>query len=254
VSAALGGQLFAFGAAFLGSTVESVEALTIVLAVGLTRGWRAPLYGTVTALVLLAALVLAFGQLITRTVPESTLKLVVGTLILLFGLRWLHKAILRSAGVIALHDEEEEFEETVGELKADKPAARFDWAGYVIALKGVFLEGLEVAFIVFAVGANSKSLFVATIGGVAAMIVVAIAGLFVRHPLAKVPENTLKYSVGLILASLGTFWAAEGMGVSWPLDFVSIFGLAAIYFGASQWAVAINRRYADPRITTPVTA
>jgi Ca2+/H+ antiporter, TMEM165/GDT1 family len=250
----VGAQLFAFGAAFLGSTVESVEALTIVLAVGLTRGWRAPLYGTLTALVLLAALVLAFGELITTTVPESTLKLVVGTLILLFGLRWLHKAVLRSAGVIAMHDEAEEFEETLSELAADKRAARFDWAGFVIALKGVFLEGLEVAFIVFAVGANSKNLFVATLGGVAAMIVVAIAGLFVRHPLARVPENTLKYSVGLILASLGTFWAAEGMGVAWPLDFVSIFGLAVIFFVASQWAVVINRRYTDPNLRSQVPA
>ncbi len=250
----MGGQLLAFGAAFLGSTVESVEALTIVLAVGLTRGWRAPLYGTVTALVLLAVLVLAFGELITKTVPESTLKLVVGTLILLFGLRWLHKAVLRSAGVIPMHDEEEEFEETISELAADKPAAKFDWAGFVIALKGVFLEGMEVAFIVFAVGANSKSLFVATLGGVAAMIVVAIAGLFVRHPLARVPENTLKYSVGLILASLGTFWAAEGMGVSWPLDFASIFGLAVIFFAASQGAVSLNRHYADPQLSAQVTA
>jgi uncharacterized membrane protein len=250
----VGGQLFAFGAAFLGSTVESVEALTIVLAVGLTRGWRAPLYGTVAALVLLAALVLVFGELITKTVPESTLKLVVGTLILLFGLRWLHKAVLRSAGVIPMHDEEEAFEETVSELAEDRPSAKFDWVGFVIALKGVFLEGLEVAFIVFAVGANSKSLFVATLGGVAAMIVVAVAGLFLRHPLAMVPENTLKYSVGLILSSLGTFWAAEGMGVSWPLDFISILGLAAIFFGASQAAVSLNRRYADPLLSAPTPA
>lgn len=241
----MGGQLFSFGAAFLGSAVESVEALTIVLAVGLTRGWRAPLYGTVAALVLLGALVLAFGQLITSTVPETTLKLVVGTLILLFGLRWLHKAVLRSAGVIAMHDEEEEFEDAVEGLSGDRPRARFDWTAFVIALKGVFLEGLEVAFIVFAVGASSKSLVVATLGGVSAMVVVAAAGLLVRRPLARVPENTLKYSVGLILASLGTFWAAEGMGVSWPLDFVSIFGLALIYFGASQAAVAFNHRYAD---------
>ncbi len=244
----MGGQLFSFGAAFLGSAVESVEALTIVLAVGLTRGWRAPLYGTVAALVLLGVLVLAFGQLITSTVPETTLKLVVGTLILLFGLRWLHKAVLRSAGVIAMHDEEEEFEETIDGMSGDRPRVRFDWTAFVIALKGVFLEGLEVAFIVFAVGANSKSLVVATLGGVSAMVVVAGAGLVVRQPLARVPENTLKYSVGLILASLGTFWAAEGMGVSWPLDFVSIFGLALIYFGASQAAVAVNRRYVDAGI------
>jgi uncharacterized membrane protein len=152
-----------------------------------------------------------------------------------------------------MHDEEEEFEETISELAADRRTARFDWAGFVIAVKGVFLEGLEVAFIVFAVGANSKSLFVATLGGVAAMIVVAIAGVFVRKPLASVPENTLKYSVGLILSSLGTFWAAEGMGVSWPLDFVSIFGLGVIFLAASQGAVSLNRRYADPRLAAPVT-
>lgn len=247
-------QLFSFGAAFLGSSVESVEALTIVLAVGLTRGWRAPLYGTVSALLVLAALVLAFGQLITSRVPETTLKLVVGTLILLFGLRWLHKAVLRSAGVIPLHDEEEEYEETIRELDEEQrmakaaKAKRFDWTGFVISFKGVFLEGLEVAFIVFAVGANSRSLPAAALGGIVAMIVVAAAGLVVRHPLARVPENTLKYAVGLILASLGTFWAAEGMGVSWPLDFGSIFALAAVYFAASRLAVGLNQRYAAPAV------
>src|SRR5258708_5696465 len=140
----MGGQLFSFGAAFLGSAVESVEALTIVLAVGLTRGWRAPLYGTVAALVLLVALVLAFGQLITRTVPESTLKLVVGTLILLFGLRWLHKAVLRSAGVIAMYNEGDESAGPVAGRWGDPPRTQLDWIAFVIALKGVFLEGLEV--------------------------------------------------------------------------------------------------------------
>jgi len=240
------GQLLSFGTAFLGSLVESVEALTIVLAVGLTRGWRAPLYGTVSALVVLAALVLAFGQLITSRVPESTLKLVVGTLILLFGLRWLHKAVLRYAGVIAMHDEEEAYEETVEELGGQAARAKFDWTGAIIAFKGVFLEGLEVAFIVFAVGASSKSLPIATAGGITAMVAVAAAGLVVRHPLARVPENTLKYAVGLILASLGTFWAVEGMGLSWPLDFVSIFGLAVIYFLSSRLAVSLTQRHASP--------
>ena len=247
-------QLFTFGAAFLGSAVESVEALTIVLAVGLTRGWRAPLYGTVSALVVLGVLVLAFGELITKRVPESTLKLVIGTLILLFGLRWLHKAVLRSAGVIAMHDEEASYEETISELGAQAPRAKFDWTGGVIAFKGVFLEGLEVVFIVFAVGANSKNLPIATAGGISAMIVVAAAGLVVRHPLAKVPENTLKYAVGLILASLGTFWAAEGMGVTWPLDFGSIFVLALVYFLASRLAVVLNQRYAPAATTAGVVA
>ncbi|HEV3231797.1 MAG TPA: hypothetical protein VG245_06055 [Candidatus Dormibacteraeota bacterium] len=233
-----------FGTAFLGSAVESVEALTIVLAVGLTRGWRYPLYGAAAALATLVVLVAAFGQLITSRVPESTLKLVIGTLILLFGLRWLHKAVLRSAGVIELHDEAAEFEETVHELEA--APARSDWLGFTIAFKGVFLEGVEVAFIVFAVGANSRNLPVAALGGVAAMAVVAVAGTVVRHPLAMVPENTLKYAVGVILSSLGTFWAGEGMGVVWPLDFVSIAALAALYYLASRTALTLIARL--PRV------
>lgn len=233
-------QLFVFGAAFLGSAVESTEALTIVLAVGLTRGWRSPLYGTVAALAALAVLVVVFGQLIVAYIPDQVLKLVIGTLLLLFGLRWLHKAVLRSSGVIALHDEEAAFKDTVDELKG---AAVQDWIGFSIALKGVFLEGLEVAFIVIAVGGtNHGRLAVATAGGLLAMIVVAAIGFAVRRPLAQVPENTLKYAVGLILTSLGTFWAGEGMGASWPADFVSIAALVAIYFVASRIAISLIRR------------
>ena len=207
-------QVLTFGAAFLGSAVESVEALTIVLAVGLTRGWRSPLYGTLVALVSLAVLVAVFGQLIVTRVPESYLKLIIGALIVLFGLRWLHKAVLRSAGVIPMHDEDKSYAATVSELQGT--VARQDWIGFTIALKGVFLEGLEVVF-----------------------IVVAAIGLVVRKPLAQVPENTLKYAVGIILTSLGTFWAAEGMGATWPLDFISVFAIAAIYFGASRVAVTL---------------
>jgi uncharacterized membrane protein len=235
-------QLFTFGAAFLGSAVESTEALTIVLAVGLTRGWRSPLYGTVAALVALAVLVLVFGQLIVQRVPESTLKLIIGTLLLLFGLRWLHKAVLRSAGVVELHDEERAYQKTVSELQGS--VTRQDWVGFVIAFKGVFLEGIEVVFIVVAVGGTSKYFPEAVAGGLLAMALVAAAGVVVRKPLARVPENTLKYAVGIILTSLGTFWAAEGMGATWPLDFVSILFLAAAYFGASQLAVMLSRRRA----------
>ncbi len=239
-------QVLTFGAAFLGSAVESVEALTIVLAVGLTRGWRSPLYGALVALIALAVLVLLFGSLIVTRVPELTLKLIIGTLIVLFGLRWLHKAILRSAGVIAMHDENKSYEETIKELGANP--LRQDWVAFVIALKGVFLEGMEVVFIVVAVGGTSGGLHIAVAGGLLAMIVVAIIGVVVRKPLAQVPENTLKYAVGVILASIGTFWAAEGMGATWPLDLVSILGIAAIYFGASRVAVMmIHRR-------RPVTA
>jgi uncharacterized membrane protein len=233
-------QLFTFGAAFLGSAVESTEALTIVLAVGLTRGWRSPLYGTVAALVALAVLVLLFGQLIVLRVPETTLKLIIGTLLLLFGLRWLHKAVLRSAGVVAMHDEDRAYQQTVNELQG--ALARQDWVGFVIAFKGVFLEGIEVVFIVVAVGGTSRYFPEAVAGGLIAMLVVAVAGVVVRKPLARVPENTLKYAVGIILTSLGTFWAAEGMGAAWPFDFVSILFLAAAYFGASQLAVLIVRR------------
>src|SRR5438874_5028072 len=233
-------QLLTFGAAFLGSAVESVEALTIVLAVGLTRGWRAPLYGTVAALVLLGLLVLTLGQLIVTRVPELTLKLIIGTLLVLFGLRWLHKAVLRSAGVVALHDEEHAYNQAVSQLGG--AAARRDWVGFVLALKGVFLEGLEVVFIVIAVGGAGHGFPAAIAGGIAAALVVAAAGVAVRRPLARVPENTLKYGVGLILTSLGTFWAAEGMGAQWPLDFVSILGLAAVYFVSSRLAIVLIRR------------
>jgi Ca2+/H+ antiporter, TMEM165/GDT1 family len=233
-------QLFTFGAAFLGSAVESTEALTIVLAVGLTRGWRSPLYGTVAALAALAVLVLLFGQLIVQRVPETSLKLIIGTLLLLFGLRWLHKAVLRSAGVLAMHDEERAYQQTVNELQG--ALARQDWVGFVIAFKGVFLEGIEVVFIVVAVGGTSRYFPEAVAGGLLAMLVVAAAGVVVRKPLARVPENTLKYAVGIILTSLGTFWTAEGMGAKWPLDIVSILFLVAVYLGASQLAVQLVRR------------
>ncbi len=236
----MGQQILIFGAAFLGSAVEATEALTIVLAVGLTRGWREPLLGTAAAIVLLVALVIAFGQLIVTTIPESALKLVVGTLLLLFGLRWLHKAVLRSAGVVAKHDEEHAYNQAVSQL--GEATTRRDWVGFVLALKGVFLEGLEVVFIVIAVGGAGHGFPAAIAGGILAAIVVAAAGLVVRGPLARVPENTLKYGVGVILTSLGTFWAAEGMGASWPLDFVSILGLLAVYFLASRLAIVLIRR------------
>ena len=236
----MGQQLFIFGAAFLGSAVESTEALTIVLAVGLTRGWRAPLLGTLVAIVALAVLVIVFGQLIVTTVSEWALKLLVGTLLLLFGLRWLHKAVLRSAGVVAMHDEERAYRETVNQL--GETVTRRDWVGFILALKGVFLEGLEVVFIVIAVGGTGRGWPAAIAGGLAAAVVVAATGVVVRKPLARVPENTLKYAVGILLTSLGTFWAAEGMGASWPGDFLSIFVLAGVFFAASRLAVTLVRR------------
>jgi len=241
----VGQQVFIFGAAFLGSAVEATEALTIVLAVGLTRGWRAPLLGTVAAIVALAALVILFGQLIVTRIPDSALKLLVGTLLLLFGLNWLHKAVLRSAGAVAMRDEARAYQQTVSQLQEaqqQEKQSRTDWAGFVLALKGVFLEGLEVVFIVIGVGGTGHGLPTAVAGGLIAAAVVAAVGFFVRRPLARVPENTLKYGVGVILTSLGTFWAAEGMGATWPGDFLSIFVLVAVYFGASRLAVELIRR------------
>ena len=234
----MGQQIFIFGAAFFGSAVEATEALTIVLAIGLTRGWREPLLGTAAALIALGALVVVFGQLIVTRVPDSALKLVVGTLLSLFGLNWLHKAVLRSAGVIAMRDEERAYQQTVSQLGE----TRTDWVGFVLALKGVFLEGLEVVFIVIGVGGTGKGLPVAIAAALIAAALVAALGVVVRRPLARVPENTLKYGVGVILTSLGTFWAAEGMGAHWPLDFVSILGLIVVYFAASRLAVALIRQ------------
>ncbi|HEV3124759.1 MAG TPA: hypothetical protein VG266_09305 [Candidatus Dormibacteraeota bacterium] len=238
--------LVSFAAAFIGSLVESVEALTIVLAVGLTRGWRAPLYGTVAALAALVAAVVGFGTLMSDRVPEKTLKVVVGTLLLLFGLRWLRKAILRAAGVIAMHDEAEEFTETVGRLGAGRSRPRTDWTAFGTAFQGVFLEGVEVAFIVVAVGSSERNLPAAAVGGVVAMAAVAAAGLVVRRPLARIPENTLKYIVGLLLTSLGTFWAAEGAGASWPGDVASLLVLIAFWIAASRLAIVLARSRRSP--------
>src|SRR5258706_8182623 len=212
----MGAQLLTFGAAFLGSAVESVEALTIVLAVGLTRGWRAPLLGTLAALGLLALLVGIFGQLIVTRVPELTLKLIIGTLIVLFGLRWLHKAVLRSAGVVAMHDENRAYAATVESLRGDHQ--KTDWIGFTLALKGVFLEGLEVVFIVIAVGGTSGGMGVAVAGGLLAMVVVAGAGVIIPRPLSHGAANPLKYAVGVIFTSGGTVPAAGSMGVWRPLS------------------------------------
>src|SRR3989440_4909524 len=236
----MGQQLFIFGAAFLGSAVETTEALTIVLAVGLTRGWREPLLGAVLAIVLLGLLVLVFGQLIVTTIPEWALKLLVGTLLLLFGLRWLHKAVLRSAGVVAMHDEERAYRDAVNQL--GEKVTRRDWVGFILALKGVFLEGLEVVFIVIAVGGPGHAWTAAIAGGLAAAVVVAAAWVAVRRPLARVPEDKLEYRGGILLTSPGTFWSAEGMGASWPGDFLSIFALAGIFVVASRLAVTLIRR------------
>jgi uncharacterized membrane protein len=209
--------VFLFLAAFLASAVEFVEALTIVLAVGVTRGWRSPLVGVAAAALALAAVVGALGPALTA-IPIDVLRLVVGGLLLTFGLQWLRKAILRSAGHVPLHDEEAIFERQRAQARA---AGRdlcggLDWFGFVVSFKGVFLEGLEVAFIVLTFGSTQGNIGLAAAAAGAALVIVATVGVLVHAPLARVPENTMKFAVGLMLTSFGTFWGAEGAGVDWP--------------------------------------
>ena len=208
---------FLVASAFLASAVEMVEALTIVLAMGTTRGWRSALAGTGLAIVVLAAVVAALGPALT-IVPIGDLRLVVGALLLVFGLQWLRKAILRSGGVVPLHDEEAIFERERAQARAAGRELRagLDWFGFVVSFKGVFLEGLEVAFIVLTFGSTQGSIPLAALGAGAAVVLVAVVGVLVRAPLAQVPENTLKYAVGAMLTTFGTFWAAEGAGAHWP--------------------------------------
>ena len=193
-----------------------VEALTIVVAMGTTRDWRSALTGVGAAIVVLAAVVAALGPAL-RLVPISDLRLVVGAPLLVFGLQWLRKAILRSAGLIPLHDEAEIFErERLKSQARGRQRAGLDWFAFTISFTGVLREGLEVAFIVLTFGSTQGSIPLAALGGGAAVLLVAAAGLLVHAPLARVRENTLKYAVGVMLTTFGTFWAAEGAGASWP--------------------------------------
>jgi uncharacterized membrane protein len=204
--------------AFIASLVEFVEAYTIVLAIGVTRGWRAPLYGAAAALLTLGVLVLAFGVTLVNVIDEHAFQLLVGSLLLLFGLKWLRKAILRYAGIVPLHDEELIYQRQVAELRAQgREPDRFDWIGFIASYKAMLLEGLEVAFIVIALGAaGTEALIASTAGAVAAFVLVSVLGAVVRAPLSRVPENTLKFTVGAMLCTFGVYWAAEGFGVEWP--------------------------------------
>jgi uncharacterized membrane protein len=202
-------------ATFAASAVEMVEALTIVLAVGVTRGWRATVWGGMVALFALTVIVVVLGPAISR-LPLAALRIGVGALLLIFGLQWLRKAILRASGYKAQHDEEAIYEEEVAEVSAAAPATDFDWYAFTIAFKGVFLEGLEVAFIVITFGSAQGRVGLAALGAAAALVVVVTVGLIVHRPLSRVPENWLKFGVGVMLTSFGTFWSAEGAGVDWP--------------------------------------
>ncbi|MGQ0774934.1 MAG: COG4280 domain-containing protein [Pseudonocardiales bacterium] len=207
--------------AFLASLVEFVEAFTIVLAVGASRSWRAALAGAAAATVALACLLIAFGPGLLDRVDERVLLLVIGILLLLFGGRWLRKAMLRSAGLIAKHDEAAAFAKEVDALGRTRlgvgsgRAPGFDWAGFAVSGKGVFLEGVEVAFIVLTLGATGGGYAAPTFGAGAALLLVVVAGAALRRPLTRIPENTLKYAVGAMLITFGVYWTAEGLGVVW---------------------------------------
>ncbi len=215
-------------AAFLASAVEMVEALTIVLAVGVTRGWRSTLIGVGTATAVLAVVIAALGPALSR-LPIDTLRVAIGGLLLVFGLQWLRKAILRAGGAKARHDEEEIFAEELAEARRAGTSERagLDWYSFTVAFKGVFLEGLEVAFIVVTLGSSQHKVGLAALGALAALVVVGLVGLKVHAPLSRVPENTMKFAVGVMLTSFGTFWAGEGTGVHWPGSDAALLGLVA---------------------------
>jgi Ca2+/H+ antiporter, TMEM165/GDT1 family len=201
-------------ATLLASGVEFVEALTIVLAMGTTRGWRSTWVGVGAALAALAVVTAVAGYALQSWLPEALLQLVVGTLLLIFGLQWLRKAILRSAGLKALHDEDQTFREEVEAARAAGGERRLglDWFAFVVSFKGVFLEGLEIVFIVITFGVNGDSIGLAVLGAALGGAIVVIAGFALHRPLARVPENAIKFAVGLMLSTFGTFWAVEGLG------------------------------------------
>ena len=241
---------------FLACAVEAVEALTIVLAAGTSRDWRSALTGVGAGLVVLAAIVAVLGPALT-VIPIGPLRLVVGGLLLVFGLQWLRKAILRAAGLKALHDEDAIYLRQTAEARSAERVGRYavsDWYAFTLSFKGVLLEGLEVAFIVVTFGANQHHVGLAVLGALAAILVVAGAGVAVRQPLARVPENTMKFAVGSLLTTFGIFWGAEGAGAHWPGADAAILVLLAFTVLVALLAVAILRRGTGPARPVPAPA
>ena len=233
----------AITAAFLASLVEVVEAFTIVLAVATLRGWRTAVLGTLAGVALLTLLVLIFGPLLGR-IPIHALQFVVGVMLLLFGMGWLRKAALRAAGVIPLHDEDAIFAAEVAQLSAEarRREACLDWVGGMTAFKAVVLEGLEVVFIVIAVGAGRGLLVPASLGALAACILVLAIGALVHRPLSRLPENALKFGVGVMLSAFGVFWTGEGLGIAWPGQDLALLVFAVLFLLAGLTASALARR------------
>ena len=233
-------------AAFAASAVEMVEALTIVLAVGVTRGWRSAITGVGVALAALALIIAALGPALAQ-LPIDALRVVVGTLLLIFGLQWLRKAILRAGGLKALHDEDAIYAAEVARLRAAGTRTAHDWYAFTVAFKGVFLEGLEVAFIVVTFGGSHGETGLAALGAAVALVAVLVAGLVVHAPLSRVPENSLKFGVGVMLTAFGIFWSGEGAGVEWPGGDIALLALIAFVVAVAGGLVAVLRRRRRPR-------
>jgi uncharacterized membrane protein len=232
----------ALGAAFAASLVEAVEAFTIVLAASTLSGWRPPVLGTAAGLGVLSVGVVLFGPLLDH-VPLHVLQLTIGVLLLLFGLGWLRKASLRAAGIIPLHDEEAIFAAQRAQASdATQGDQKRDWLAATMAFKAVVLEGLEVVFIVIAVGAGRGLVIPAGLGALAACMVVLFAGALLRRPLARVPENTLKFGVGVMLSAFGVFWSGEGLGIDWPGQDAALLIFVALFLGAGLAGAALVRR------------
>lgn len=228
------------GAVFLASAVEMVEALTIVLAVGHTRGWRSALEGTAVALVALGALVAAFGPALVH-VPLDTLRLIVGAVLLVFGMQWLRKAILRSTGHKAMHDEDAIYRATVVSLEAEGVATTRDRVSFVVAFKGVFLEGLEIVITVLTLGTSAHRLGLAVLTSAVAVVLVGVVGVIVAKQLSSVPENAMKMAVGIMLISYGSFWTGEGLRVRWPGGDVMLLVLVVVYAVVTGLIVRLSR-------------
>jgi uncharacterized membrane protein len=252
VTAATWGLLIA---TFTACFVEMVEATTIVMAVGFTRSWRSSLYGVAAALAALAVVTTIAGYALTSWLPESALQLVIGGLLLIFGLQWLRKAILRAAGRKSVHDEDAIYRKEVETAQAaGAPSDRFDAFSFIVSFKGVFLEGMEVVFIVITFGLNAKNVPVAGIGAAAAVIAVLAIAIAARHPLSMINENLLKYGVGLLLASFGTFWVVEGTGVfragrasiAWPGGDAAILVMLVVWLLVSRLFILVLREPAEP--------
>ncbi len=251
-------------AVFGASAVEAVEALTIVTAAGVSRGWRSALEGTLAAVLVLVVLVLAIGVPIARLVPIDLLRVVIGALLLVLGLDWLRKAVLRASGHKALHDEDAIYEKTVADLSAGVTAVagvapagswrrgRRDATGFTVAFKGVFLEGMEVVLIVITLGASSGRLALAAAAAGAAVAVVCVVGYLVARQLSEVPENAMKLAVGIMLTSFGVFWVGEGAGLHWPGSDLMILALVGVFAMTAAVLSLVMRRIGPSRQAAPV--